>query len=286
MKPNGYTTGVGRIDRSRRTRLAALALVALAFAAGLSLPAPARAAALQLTCGQPKKDGGFTLILIANGDTASFAVGPILGTDSAVDKATKITNNLNNLGLGLWRAVRNGASITFQHMEGGVWKDVKTIQIFEDSTGEVTTWNALAAVGGTWKFRLTPGAATGTGAGGPDVVSCVTNGGSASVNVTAGMQASSIMDALYADLLADGVPIQRTGATEVTISKTSPSAFVQYQCTDTGLYVQASSAEAQEAASSVPMTSGIGLVAIALGLVGVVVWRRSLTRLAATSSVR
>lgn len=215
-------------------------IVPVVTACFLSIPVAATAAVIQLTCGDPKADGNFRFTLDApDGESIDVNALNILETDDAVDKATKLATLVNGIPGGKWRALRDGAKLTFQHLENGEWKDVGKGSQIEDTTAEEEKWEAISGAGGLFDFRLLPGITSGAGAGGgPDVVTCATTGGSAAVNVVAGMQASLVVDQLFADLQADGVTIQRLEPTAFRITDLAPAAFIQYQCTDTGIHVQ------------------------------------------------
>ncbi len=236
----------------------------------IGLTSVVQAARQQLTCGDPARDGTYSFKLIAPDGSSIQPTQAIAAADNDVDKATKIANLINMLPGGDWRANRDGAKLTFQHREDGVFKDVSTVQDIEDDTGEPDRWDALAAAGGIFDFGIGDGLAAGVDAlGGQSILVCSTNTGGHAIFITAGRSARSLIDELFADLNNDGVSLQRTSLLAFRVNAPVPNAFIKFQLTDTALRVDGASAIAS---TGVPLLTTYGLIALALLLAGTAVW--------------
>jgi hypothetical protein len=235
-----------------------------------------------LTTGETKDPGKFELTLVSpSGAKLEISVGPFKPNTSATDKANAInsTVQVDSFLTGFTADLNlKTNTLTFKHKEGRPPKfvDVNIFETLKDGTGEKQRITASAF--GIFQFGISNSlAAAGVdGNGSPSFASVQTRAGSATVPISLGETAESLVSSLFTELQGEGLDILRTAPTMFQITDRSPNAFIEFQVTDLNLPVQGAGG-----VSVVPEPSALVLGEIS-ALVGLGCWsrRRRLLRIA------
>lgn len=196
--------------------------------------------AIRLTTSRTQQNGSFRFKLVAPDGTESplIEVTDILAGTSAIDKATLIRNNIETDAGNNWRALRDGNTLTFQHKEGGEWKDVGKIKDIRDMTGEEEVISTTAALPGDFDFGLAAGVASGRNpAGRQSRLSIVSSFGRASVRIAVQSRSRAVIDSLFVELQRRGANVRRTSPLTIRVRDESHPAFIQYRVSDTSLAI-------------------------------------------------
>jgi hypothetical protein len=154
--------------------------------------------------------------------------------------------------------------------------DVNIFEDLKDETGEKSRITASAF--GIFRFGISDAlAAAGVdGDGSPSFASVRTGTGSATVPISRGETAESVVSSLFTELQGEGLDILRTAPTMFQITDRTPNAFIEFQVTDLNLPVQGAGGVSFVPEPSALVLGGIG------ALVGLGCWwrRRRLLRIA------
>ncbi len=212
-----------------------LTLVALAL--------PAQGQPLELKVGRADVAGEVNLALVQG--EASLVLSVPLEPMSAQQKSAALAQAVANDPSGVWRAVADGASITFQHLTDGEWQDVDAVREVSDGTGSGTQ---LSAAGTLSRFTIelpADVAASGLDALGKPAVFTVTMTDTLTFThaLQAGETAEQVFDQLQAFLLEEagaGVEVTRPGPASLVLGLSYAQAAFNWQVNDTALRPKAS----------------------------------------------
>lgn len=209
----------------------------------VALAVPAQGQPLELKVGRADVAGEVKLALVQG--EASLLLSVALEPMSAQEKSSALAQAVADDPSGAWRAVLDGASLTFQHLVDGEWRDVDAVRDVSDGTGSGTQ---LSTEGTVPQFTLELPAdvpASGLDALGKPALFTVTVTDTLTFThaLQAGETAEQVFDQLQAFLLEEagaGVEVARPGPASLVLGLAYAEASFNWQLTDTALRPKAS----------------------------------------------
>lgn len=227
-------------------RMTVVAVMVLAASAAVAQADP-----LKLKVGAATNGGSVSFTLAAKGSSEVESVVVSVDFPNAVspqDKAALIRDAVAQAGVvGTWRAAASATvAMTFEHLVDGNWKPVDQVINLVDTTGSGTSLQTKdQAVNFSLDIDPYASASGYDMEGGPSFLTiAVTNTMTFTRAIQPGESAESLVaqfEAFLVEQEAEGVVVQRTGATSLRIRMDgSSSAALNWQVTDSGLLGMAS----------------------------------------------